>query len=286
MNDSQFGTILITKDRNWCLKRTIDALRGSELLNYPLIVVNNGALLEDPRVVLDDLPHDYIRLQQNIGIVGSRIFAHHLAARRSFKRYCFLQDDFELKEKELWLEDTFEFMDRFKIQFCRLTRREALLGEDEHWAKGVLRVNRGAAQWNCSHIQTPKRERVSNTDFLITDKHYNDWVHIIDLEASRIIFDVTERQLEGPTVCELLNTAAPWAAFHGAVRSEFDFSVKHWIAYSLGMISATGIVASSACWCGLFDHFTGKSTTDYKDLPPDRRQVFLAAAEATAWGRE
>jgi hypothetical protein len=62
-------------------------------------------------------------------------------------------------------------------------------------------------------------------------------------------------------------------ALEEATRSEFDFSVKHWIAYSLGLISATGILEDRSCWCGAFDHFTTRSTSDYRDLPDNLSKI-------------
>ncbi len=158
-------------------------------------------------------------------------------------------------------------MHLFHIDYCRLTFRETFCGENEHWAKGVLRVQSKERLWNCSHIQNKKSERVGQTDFSITDKHYSDWVHIINAHASKILFDISPEQLSGPTVSSLLLDQQYAKALEGAVRSEFDFAVKHWIAYSLGMISATGVLEDRSCWCGAFDHFTGHSTSDYRDLP-------------------
>jgi hypothetical protein len=267
LSEESFGTIIITKDRNWCLKRTITALQGSELAEFPIVIVNNGSTSDNPLDVLTEINFDYVKLQQNIGIVGARIYAHWLATNRGWARYCFLQDDFEMKVSKLWLRDTLEFMRRFHIDYCRLTSRESACSENEHWVKGVLRVQSKERFWNCSHIQNKKFERLGRTNFSITDKHYSDWVHIISAHASRVLFDISPQQLCGPTVSSLLLNQEYTKAFQGAIRSEFDFSVKHWIAYTLGMVSATGILEDPSCWCGAFDHFTGHSTLDYRDLP-------------------
>lgn len=269
MTSNSFGTILITKDRNWCLERTVKALFESDIARHSIVVLNNGSTQEDPLQALSDLECEYITVSQNIGVVGARVLAHRIAEQKGWSRYCFLQDDFELKTKKPWLQDTLTFMEEFQIDYCRLTCRESALGENEHWVKGVLRVQSGARAWNCSHIQSKRFERVGGTEFSISDKHYSDWVHIVTTKASRKLFNISSKQLHGPSVTDILLSGQPFEAFNGAVRSEMDFAVRHWIAYALGMISATGIVEDHACWCGLFDHFTGKSTTDYRDLPGD-----------------
>ena len=180
-----------------------------------------------------------------------------------------LQDDFELKAQKPWLQDTLEFIERFQIDYCRLTVREAALGDAEHWVKGRLREMTGTKRWNCSHIQTPKPERVGETDFALTDKHYSDWVHIMSMETSALLFDVTTSGFQGDTVTDRLLRGDVFAAFHGALRSEFDIAIKHWIAYSLGLTSATGILMERCCWSGLFDHFTGESARGRRELPDD-----------------
>jgi hypothetical protein len=83
-----FGTILITKDRNWCLERTVKALDRSELVSYPIVVVNNGSTREDPLDALKAITFtfDYIRLPHNVGIVGARIYAHRVAECRGWRR--------------------------------------------------------------------------------------------------------------------------------------------------------------------------------------------------------
>ncbi len=74
--EETFGTIIITKDRNWCLKRSIEALRNSELEEFPIVVVNNGSTSEDPLDALIGIKFEYVNLPQNVGIVGARIYAH------------------------------------------------------------------------------------------------------------------------------------------------------------------------------------------------------------------
>jgi len=270
-----FGTVLITKDRNWCLERTVRALHGTELAARPLVVINNGATHEDPLDVLHGLDFEYIELPENTGIVGGRLYAHRTAAAAGWDYYCFLQDDFELRAKTPWLCETLEFMERFHVDYCRLTMRETALNENEHWVKGTLRVKSGARFWNCSHIQQPKGERVGERDFLLTDKHYSDWVHVMSRHGSHTLFDVTAEQLSGPTVTDLLLSCGGTEALRGALRNEFDIAVKHWLAYALGKMSATGLLVDRSCWCGAFDHFTGMSTSEYCDLPHNPERALL-----------
>jgi hypothetical protein len=71
----------------------------------------------------------------------------------------------------------------------------------------------------------------------------------------------------GPTVTDILTQGNPLEAFNGSIKTEFDIAVKHWIAYALGLTSATGLVIDNSAWFGLFDHFAGKSASDYRDLP-------------------
>jgi hypothetical protein len=277
-----FGTVLITKDRNWCLHRTVTALMQSELAAHPIVVVDNGSTREDPREALGGLPHEYLRIPHNTGIVGARLIAHQIAATRGWGTYCFLQDDFEHRAVKPWLRDTLDFMREFQIGYCRLTFREAALAETEHWVKGTLRLKSKMHGWTCSHTQIPKRERIGTTDFLISDKHYSDWAHLMSIETSARLFDVGPESLTGPTVTDLLLRGDPAGAWKGSLRTEFDIAVKHWLAYATGLIGATGIVDEHPCWCGIFDHFTGKSTTDYRDLPANVEHLFPSTPLLTA----
>ncbi len=283
-----FGIILITKDRNWCLQRTLAALKGTELLRYPLVAIDNGSTQDDPREVLRslDIKCEYFAINHNIGTRGARVLAHKLAAERGWNRYCYLQDDFELKYGVPWLEDTFAFMDKFKIQYCRLSRFEGIGSEYEHWTKGCLRVFRNASRWNCSHLQSGKVEKVGGTQFLINDRHYSDHVHIIDMEASEFLFGM-KTPFKGPSVCNLVGTKKPWMALQGAIKSEFDTSVKHWLGYAMGIISATGVLDRPAGtagveqppnWYGLFEHIGIKSASDFRFLPKRRNKGFILRA--------
>ena len=276
MNQS-FGTVLITKDRNWCLRRTVAALAQGELAAQPIVVVDNGSSREDPREALGGIAHEYVRMAYNTGIVGARLIAHQIAAARGWGIYCYLQDDFENRAVKPWLRDTLDFMREFQIGYCRLTFREAALVESEHWVKGTLRLKSKLRGWSCSHTQIPKRERVGSTDFLIGDKHCSDWAHLMSIEMSARLFDVGREHLTGPTVTDLILRGDVAGAFHGSLCTEFDVSVKQWLAYACGLIGATGIVDERPCWCGLFDHFTGKSTCDHRDLPADVGHIFPAA---------
>ena len=264
----KFGTVIITKDRNWCLEKTVSALLHSELAQNPIVVVNNGSTKEDPAKALGKLHCEYVVLPENIGIVGARFYAHRVAEEHEWTHYCFLQDDFELKLKRpRWLADTLEFIERYTIDYCRLTTREGALGDGEHWVKGVLRVKSKERRWNCSHIQMPKNEELGQTQFILTDKHYSDWAHIMSVSASRLLFDIATSSFTGPTVTDRI-LVGDWAgAFSGAIKSEFDTAVRHWIAYSMGLISCTGVVNERPCWCGVFEHQTTASTSDYRDLP-------------------
>lgn len=274
----QFGTVLITKDRNWCLRRTVLALAQSELAGHPIVVVDNGSSREDPREALGGIEHEYLRMAHNTGIVGARLIAHQVASARGWGTYCYLQDDFEHRALKPWLSDTLDFMREFQVGYCRLTFREAALGETEHWVKGQLRLKSKLRGWTCSHTQIPRRERVGSTDFLIGDKHYSDWAHIMSIETSARLFDVGREALSGPTVTDLLLGGHADRAWNGSLRTEFDVAVKHWLAYACGFVGATGILDERPCWCGVFDHFTGKSTCDYRDLPVNVEDLFPGKA--------
>jgi hypothetical protein len=267
----RFGTIIVTKDRNHCLDRTLKALLGTELTHFPIVLLNNGSEVDDPGEIIKSNPIEceYINVGFNPGIVGSRILAHRVAQSRAWTHYCFLQDDFELKASKPWLRDTLLFIETYKIDYCRLTVRESTLSDSEHWVKAHLREWCGAARWNCSHIQLPKPEQVGDTTFIITDKHYSDWVHIMSHSTSMLLFGKDQLSFDGLTVTERLMKGDHFSAFQGAIRSEFDIAVKQWIAYSLGLTSATGIIMERPTWSGLFDHFTSHSAGDRRELPKD-----------------
>ena len=278
-----FGTVLITKDRNWCLERTVNALIGSELAEHPIVVVSNGSTREDPRQVLGNLRCQYLQLPNNLGIVGARFLAHEIAETLQWGHYCFLQDDFELKlARRGWLADTLRFVEKYAIDYCRLTVRECALGENEHWVKGQLRVKTANKRWNCSHVQIPKMEKVGETNFLLSDKHYSDWAHIMSMNASALLFKAEKTAFSGPSVTDRLLSGDYFDAFNGSVKTEFDTAVRHWIAYSLGLVSCTGIVSERPCWSGVFEHQTRISTCDYRDLPQggDAAARFAAASAA------
>jgi len=266
----QFGTIIVTKDRNSLLCRTVNALRGTEMDAHPIIVINNGSTIDNPRDIIENsgLQCEYIDVGFNSGIVGARILAHRIAKARRFTHYCFLQDDFELASSEPWLADTLLFIANFGVDYCRLTIREEQLGDDEHWVKGKLRRWAGNKRWNCSLIQIPQLERVGGTRFHLTDKHYSDWPHIMSMETSEFLFG-SKVSFEGASVTDLLVKGAPERALAGAVRSELDVAVRHWLGYAAGLTSATGIVMERPCWCGLFNHIGKTSASGRRNLPPD-----------------
>src|SRR4051812_13657471 len=113
----RFGTVLVTKDRNHCLERTLRALLGSDLLAHPIVVQNNGSEMDDPCDIIKRVgfPCEYVNIGFNPGIVGSRVLAHRVARARGWTHYCFLQDDFELKAEKPWLDDTLAFLEKFHI---------------------------------------------------------------------------------------------------------------------------------------------------------------------------
>ena len=140
-------------------------------------------------------------------------------------------------------------MDRYRIGYLRLTQREYYLGETVHWVKQALRLHSGHTHWNGSGIQLPHEELVLGESFWVTDKHYSDWVHIMDRHTSATVIE--HAYFAGETVAERLLRGDWREAWNGAVTTEFDYAVKHWMAYALGLISATGVFrepnASTAC---------------------------------------